>query len=258
METVALGIDMNGKKADLIQRLLDNIAADALEKYFPDKPYFLTPLGEHVLEQNAYIHFIHIYNFDDLDIWSLSQLMSETPDKPFKQVIWQHLFHNFESFCNQKLYGLARNSKLHMAELVATESAYDTCLSILYEVVYYDLSGLDNLCDGTCRHLNYRWLSSFYNQHNLIAPGIMSRIQRCVDNLSLTDSEIRTQMPAVLSDIHLPAQFFTLEECVDILIFALHNDYDSISPIYKTAEDRYKANYPNECQQGEALAPVRQ
>jgi hypothetical protein len=65
-------------------------------------------------------------------------------------------------------------------------------------------------------------------------------------------------MPAVLSDIHLPAQFFTLEECVDILIFALHNDYDSISPIYKTAEDRYKANYPNECQQGEALAPVRQ
>lgn len=240
------GLKVSGKKSELIQRLLDNIGADALEKLFPDKPYFLTPLGQHILEQYAYIHYIHIYHFDDLDIWSLNQLMSETPDKPFQQVIWQHLCHKYESARSQKSYGLARNCKCHMAELAATESSYDTCLSALYEVVYYDLSGLDNLYDGTGGHLNFHMLSSFYNSQSLIADGIISRIRTCTDNLSLTDSEIRAQMTAVLSNIDLPAQFFTLEECVDILIFALHNDYDSISPIYKTAEDRYRLNYPNE------------
>jgi hypothetical protein len=132
-----------------------------------------------------------------------------------------------------------------MAEMAFAEKSYDICLQILFEIIYFDLSGITTSYDGIHHNIDTYVLYPS-NIQALIAPGIISRIHSCSDNLNLTNANIRRQMTAVLSDIHFPSYFYSADECVNVLIAILLNDSDAASAIHHTVVNRYRLNYPNE------------
>lgn len=82
---------VSGKKADLIQRLLDEAPIDKLEAVFTKRTYALTELGQGELEKESYIVYIHNNNYGYLNIWSLNKLMYDGKRRPYRDSIWSYL-----------------------------------------------------------------------------------------------------------------------------------------------------------------------
>ncbi|MCL2178647.1 MAG: SAP domain-containing protein [Proteobacteria bacterium] len=109
----AHGCKVSGKKAELVQRALDEIPEDELNKRFPKRLYQLTKEGKQELEEEAYVPYIHRFNTLDLDIWSFNQLMHTQPTKPFREKLWEYL-------TERSAYHLSRGNFGHYRNLATT------------------------------------------------------------------------------------------------------------------------------------------
>lgn len=236
-------LKVSGRKADLINRLIENVPGAQLEKLFPERNYILTPKGTEALEKGAYIPYIHKHNIENLDIWNISELIHKAPDIYFKQAIWQYLEQHCKKYLKDKQYGLYRNCKFTMAELAMEEKLFDSALSFLFEVIYYDLSSLNNSFDGTQPSEYTPRLFPYECSFATIVKGILARLKHCKDELNISDCDLKEKMIVTISNIQLPFQIFTTEECADILLLELHEKKSEIQRIYKIAENRYKISH---------------
>ncbi len=239
------GLKTSGKKSDIIHRILSTSDSDSLNNIFPDKPYFLTELGQHVIKRENYMKYIHNWSDSNINIWNFSKMAHEFLSLPYTKILQQYYSQQSEKHLYQKQYGLYRNDRFFMAESAREENNYDMSLIWLFEIIYYDLSGLNNFFDGTYPEKNAPRLFPYEYSSARIAKGILSRITLCQEKLNISEIELKEKMITVLSGIKLPFQIFTLEECVDIFLLELHQDKTNLEKIYKTAENRYRTNHPS-------------
>lgn len=90
------GLSSTGKKADLIQRVKDNVAETILVGYGCEKKYHLTEKGKEELEQNQYVPFMHKHSrtTDEMEIfgkqfniWTINKILAGKEDKDWKDTI---------------------------------------------------------------------------------------------------------------------------------------------------------------------------
>lgn len=233
------------KKNDIIRCLIENVPVSQLEQHFPEKNYALTNIGTDILEKESYIPYIHKHNISDLDIWNLSKIIHQNPPMPFKQAIWNYLNNQCEEYHRDTQYGLYRNCKFHMAELLIEENLFDGALNLLFEIIYYDLCDFDNSQSDN----NMSQLFPYNHSVAFVAKGILSRVEHCKKELHISDCELKEKMTALLSAqsaLQFAPQIFTLEECVDILLYQLNKNEGEIENIYRAAEERYKNSHPEQ------------
>ncbi|WP_270501418.1 hypothetical protein [Clostridium butyricum] len=119
---------------------------------------------------------------------------------------------------------------------------------MLSEVVFYDLSGLDNNYDP--KYL-YIFAGNFFLYKDSIvtmAPGITSAVVQCQKELNLTDEELKTAMLNRMNRLSAPLNLFTPEECVDVVLMESRKDTDALTEIYEKAKRRFKQSFPDiEC-----------
>lgn len=65
---VVLGFPTNGKKDELIQRLLDNVSDAGLAPYISERKYILTEIGKVELLENEYVPYMHKCSEKTIDI----------------------------------------------------------------------------------------------------------------------------------------------------------------------------------------------
>lgn len=237
------GLKVSGKKNDIIQRILSAMDDNSLNILFPDKPYFLTELGQCVINKENYMKYIHNQPDQNINIWNFSEMAHEFPSLPYTELLQRYYSKQAENHLRQKQYGSYRNCIFHMAELDMEDEHFENALIHFFEVTYYDLSGLSNFSDSSQLNEDASQLFSYEYSFAKIAPGILSRIVHCKDKLNISEGELK-KMIAALSVIELPFQIFTLEECADILLLEMHQDRIKIENIYRTAKNRYKINHP--------------
>lgn len=68
-------LKVSGKKAELVDRLIENVSSQKLSVDFPIKYYRVSEKGAELLNKYPWISYIHRNNFSDIDIWSFSKLM---------------------------------------------------------------------------------------------------------------------------------------------------------------------------------------
>lgn len=227
------------KKIDIIHCLIENVPKSQLEQHFPEKNYALTNKGADILEKEGYIPYIHKHNISDLNIWNLSTIIHENPSIPFRQAIWNYLNSQCEEYHRDKQYGLYRNCKFHMAELLMEENLFDDALNILFEVIYCDLCGFDNSQSDNDMPL----LFPYNHSVAFVAKGILSRVEHCKKELHISDYELKENMIAALSALQLASEFFTFEECANILLCQLNKNEEEIENICRMAEERYRKSH---------------
>lgn len=237
------GLKVSGKKDEVIQRILSAVDEDSLNILFPNKPYFLTELGQHVIKKENYMKYIHNQPDSDINIWNFSEMVHKFPSLPYTEILQRYYSKQAENHLRQKQYGSYRNCIFHIAELDMEDEHFENALIHFFEVTFYDLSGLCNFSDSSRLNEDASQLFSYEYSFAKIAPGILSRIDHCREKLNISESELKEKMIAVLSGIELPFQIFTLEECVDILLLELHQDRIKLEKIYKIAENRYKTDH---------------
>lgn len=238
------GLRHSGRKADLVNRLLEEVPSEELNARFPNRRYQLTALGEQTLAEEDYVPYIHRKQCEDLDIWSLNRLVHTPPDIPYRDKIWAHLNKRSGEHFAARNFGMYRNCRLSMFHFLGEEDRTRDALLMLAEVVFYDLSGLHNGYDPRLLSI---WAEHFFpykESSATIAPGVISHLTDCQDRLGLPDGELRGMLLQRMSRLRAPFHLFTPEQCVDIVYLEMHQDERALTAMYAVAERRFKEKWP--------------
>jgi hypothetical protein len=238
------GLKVNGKKDELVQRLISEVSHEELNFRFAKRTYQLTELGKQALEAEGYVPYIHRHTLEDLDIWSLNRIIHEPPYMPYRDKIWSYLNKRSMEHFTARDFGLYRNCRHHMSNFLMEENKVKDALGMLSEVVFYDLSGLGNNYDPKYLSIFAESFFPYEDSTATMAPGITSAIMQCQEELSLSDDELRAIMLEQMKRLSAPLHLFTLEECVEIVLMERRGDKEALTKMYAKAKRRFKQNHP--------------
>lgn len=237
-------LKVSGKKAELVQRLLDEVSEEKLNTIFTKRTYDLTDAGNEILKKEDYIPYIHRHGIEDLDMWSLSEkVKNRKPGLSFRDVIWGYLNERSMIHIKNSDFGLYRNCRFSMSEFVKEEGKLDNAFSLLSEVIRYDLSGLSN---GFSMQFMDIYADGYFPYKNSIvtmAPGITSRVVDYQEKKGLSDEDLKKKLYDDMSKIKLPFSVFTDDECADIVLMEIHKDVEGLEMLYNKAKRRFKKEY---------------
>lgn len=236
-------LKVSGKKADLIKRLLETVPQEELSKVFSKHTYELTATGADAFNKEKHILYIHRHSLEDLNIWSLTEMVQNHPDLSYRDIIWRYLNERSIGHFKEGAYGLYRNCRLSMSEFVRGEGKIDTAFSLLTEVISYDLSGLSN--GFTKEHLGIYARNFFPYEESVVtvAPGITSLVAEYKESKEYTDDKLRQNLLTGLGKFQLPFRVFSPKECVDIVLMEINGDKEGLKSIYDRAQKRFAREY---------------
>ena len=108
--------------------------------------------------------------------------------------IWGYLNKRSMEHIAAKNYGLYRNCRYHMHLFLNEERRFADALGMLAEVVFYDLSGLNNGYNPQYLYIFADHFFPYKDSTVITAPGIIGAIMQCQDNLKLSDEEVKAFM----------------------------------------------------------------
>jgi SAP domain-containing protein len=237
-------LKVSGKKAELVERLLEEVSEEKLNTIFTKRTYDLTDAGNEILKKEDYIPYIHRHGIEDLDIWSLSEkVKNRKPGLSFRDVIWGYLNKRSMIHIQNADFGLYRNCRFSMSKFVKEEGKLDNAFSLLSEVIRYDLSGLSN---GFSMQFMDIYADGYFPYKNSIvtmAPGITSRVVDYQEKKGLSDQDLKKKLYEEMSKIKLPFSVFTVDECVEIVLMEIQKDEEGLEKLYDKAKRRFKKEY---------------
>lgn len=164
-------LSKSGKKSDLINRILNNIPIENLnylEKNF--KGFSLSQKGIDLLNKNK--DLIELHKNSNLGI-SLNEYLSMKSsldfDASFNDVVWGIFNKRNIEYVQSGNWGLLRNNRFNMFEILNRESKFNEAIYYLIEVLFFDLSGL----------INNNIIEPF--DMLFIAPGVVDRLTKLKD-----------------------------------------------------------------------------
>lgn len=238
------GLKVSGKKDELVQRLVNEVTHEELAISFPKRTYQMTDLGKRELDEQGYVPYIHRHSLENLDVWSLNAIVHEPPYMPYRDKIWGYLNKRSLEHITARNYGLYRNCRYHMHLFLNEESRYADALGMLAEVIFYDLSGLNNGYDPKYLYIFAEHFFPYKESTVTTAPGIIGAIMQCQDNLNLSDEEVKAFMIERMKRLSAPLQLFTPEECADIVFLESREDVEELTKVYAKAKKRFKQQHP--------------
>ncbi len=114
-------------------------------------------------------------------------------------------------------WGFYRNVKFSMAEQLRAEARLKGAVSFYFQVCYLDLNGPRNLSGNTDEELLAKF-PPFERRLTDLAPGIVERIQKCIEKAGLSTSEVeelfKETVETNFQDLNLPV---TASEAWEVL-----------------------------------------
>lgn len=171
------GLSTTGKKATLVDRLLQNCSEDQLRSRFPEETYAISEKGQEFLDEHAAYVYLHRHKN-----WGISWMdfdLAKRPGFGINDTIWA-IFN--KRLLHTSSYG--RNEYFCMFELLMGEQKYRNAIEMLLRVIYIDVSGVDGL-----DYLKMYQVGDFtakeardsFDAAVMIAPGLFYRLEKLKD-----------------------------------------------------------------------------
>lgn len=185
------GLKTNGKKDDLIARIITECPESEAINYFNHSCYQHTDKAAEILSQNDYLMFFHQHrNYLEISISEAFHIKTANPRLDKYRIGLQILNSRLKKHKRKKNWGLYRNDIFGMSIISRDQKDYLKELASLFEICYWDLSGYGNngIIDSN--------LSS-------LAPGIVCRIKTLIENLNLNETDLRDMYIESVSKIEI-------------------------------------------------------
>lgn len=133
----------------------------------------------------------------------MNAIMVDHPNLHYKDVIWGELNRiSMEHMQNQN-YGLYRNARFSMFRFLKEEGRLLPALSMLCEVISYDLT---------------------QDSGTLIAPGVISELRQLSKDIGMSDPAMREFLSDTLEKLTIPGKTCPNKKIVDFIVMAAYSD----------------------------------
>lgn len=157
----SLGIKKNGKKSDLISRILDSCNPEQIISFINEPLYSLSQKGKDFLETHG--DYIELHKHKDWGI-TLDEYVEFKKTLPFKSgfkdVAWGIFNQRLIKYADE--FGLLRNNYLHMALLMKEERQIEAYLNYLLFVLFFDVNEATTLYSLSFYNTKKEALDSYF------------------------------------------------------------------------------------------------
>lgn len=238
------GLKVSGRKAELVQRLLNEVPHDILRSRFQKKRYALTAAGQDAVNADDYVLYIHRNRYICLSIWAMNRIMHTEPVMPYRDKIWEFFNEKMlETFFSGE-FDTYRLCLSIMSSFLQEENLYLEQLTFLFKSFYCDLSGLWSTF--SLEHI-YIFADSYFpyskSRHKILPSSLICAL-KCKEELNLTDSEFGDLFLSAIEEMELPMHLFTKGECLRILFAEIQKDEQTLNDIYNHAAQRFQKMHP--------------
>lgn len=240
----AQSLKVSGKKDELVSRILTEADPAAVRDAFPNRTYALTDKGRRVLEANVAIVFAH--KDPENRIWDVPESSLNRPPKSNDER-WKEMNTAYVSHVESNDFGLARNVRLDMAELLGGEARYTDAIDMLCSVMTYDLSGVGNNYNHRLFiEVGARHLFPYEKSSAVIPQGIIKLARKWQRKANIGDEQLQRLLLQGFERHRqsTPIELFTPEESLQVFNLESASDNAGLSSIYQIAEKRFYKRYP--------------
>ena len=190
-------LDLSGNKNALVLRLLENLTYDELYKEVPYRYYVLTSKGEHIVNNNSLVLFAHRNPDLNININKAKRYLY------INDYLWSKLNGDSLKYHAQEEWGLYRNCRLKMADILMHENNYSNALRFLVEVCYCDSM------DG-----------GIWNEKNttIFAPYVIEHIANIQNKMNYSNDDMRHEILTHIETLNLPYNVYAEAVLADMII----------------------------------------
>jgi hypothetical protein len=118
----------------------------------------------------------------------LSKQFGKEPS--LNDIKWRVFNQKIIEYASKKQWGLYRNNKLDMAFLLQKENKNKQALSTMFEVIYLDINGCNNVgVIYSKKEMDEYGIKEFNPKSAFFAPGVIGPIQDLIDKIELSEKE---------------------------------------------------------------------
>lgn len=102
---------------------------------------------------------------------------------------WEKLSNDLRIHMKNMNWGLYRNTKFSMAEILRKEKKFENALFYYFEVCYLDINGPNNVESIKNDPSMLKQFPAFNAKMGFLAPAIVSRVKKIIGTLKLSESD---------------------------------------------------------------------
>ena len=237
------GLPQTGKKADLIQRLIDNVDSYSLDFIAPNKYYTLTDLGKAELEANSYVPLYHSkHTLYGTDVWWMNKQLHSHPKSNYRDLLWGDLNKKAMKAMNEMQKGdfipYVFNLKDRADFLINENRELNTALNLMTEHAFYAVN-----CNSVSEYAHKYEIYELNKDNNTMFINNPPNAEQCViidiylfkkikEKLSLDDESLFSDILSYLSTMPQNLSIIKNEDIAGLIVSLVNGDDESAQAVY--------------------------
>ena len=241
----AIGVEVKGKKADIVLALSD-LASDKIDGFIKERKWKLTDLGQAALKQNSYVqYFLDTHEYDvsmvGVTIWTVNEDFVKDTKRPYRDVIYRQLNDRMNEACiafqknpmsgTANTYQYCECYRLMGLFIEEEGKSYINASDLYFQYIYKWI----NIHEGMRLLMGYKlWhndrahqkelLEHFYEDIKL-APYQRTELLRLIDKLELNGAALRKSLITSFERAE-DSGIMTPKETADFVIYELSGEME--------------------------------
>lgn len=241
------GVEVSGKKANMVSILVDKVDDKVLRAFVPDSKWILTDKGKEAIKKNAYIGFFiekHLYSPSDvgIDIWRVNKLKSQYPHMLYRDLIHSELnqqqlvayekgikTREFSDYCQctRAMALFIEEEKRHPATAATTYLEY-----LFYRINFKNVISYINYILGTSFSSKLNEKPEFLNMECYLLDFELNEIALIREGMNYTPEQFYTFMIEQFSNMK-DTSAFSAKQLADFISYSIVRDKESTLKICK-------------------------
>lgn len=240
-----IGLDVKGKKADIVSALSD-VAPDKIDGYIKERKWKLTDRGQAALKQNPYVqYFLDAHEYDvtmvGVTIWTVNEDFVKDTKRPYRDVIYRQLNDRMNEACiafqRNPMSGTANTHQYCecyrlMGLFIEEEGkSYINASDLYFQYIYKWI----NIHEGIRLLMGYKlWQNDKAHQKELVehfyediklCPYQRTELLRLIDKLDLDGEALRKSLITSFERAN-DSGIMTPKETADFIIYELSGEME--------------------------------